>query len=218
MSRFLPLFPLGLVVFPGENFNLHIFEPRYRQLLNECEQDRITFGIPPFIDKKMSDIGTEIRLVRIAKRYEDGRMDIQTQGIGIFKIEEFHRTVPDKLYAGADISDIEFDTDTDIMLSVKILNKVKELYELLNIKKSIPDNPATFSTYSLAHHVGFSVDQELDFLHTPQEKNRQALMLAHLDHLVPMVRQTELLRKRVRLNGHFKDIIPPDFSEGDFSI
>ncbi|MEO1628994.1 MAG: LON peptidase substrate-binding domain-containing protein, partial [Bacteroidota bacterium] len=45
-----PLFPLKLVVYPGEQLNLHIFEPRYKQLIRECEQNKVTFGIPAFIN------------------------------------------------------------------------------------------------------------------------------------------------------------------------
>ena len=62
MIDFLPLFPLKLVAFPGEQLNLHIFEPRYKQLFRECEENQITFGIPAFIDNKIMDIGTELKL------------------------------------------------------------------------------------------------------------------------------------------------------------
>jgi ATP-dependent Lon protease len=50
MPRLLPLFPLNLVVFPHEKLNLHIFEPRYRQLVRDCLEQNLTFGIPPFLD------------------------------------------------------------------------------------------------------------------------------------------------------------------------
>ena len=57
-SLFLPLFPLRLVAFPGEDLNLHIFEPRYKELIQECDEKGITFGLPPFIDDKMQTFGT----------------------------------------------------------------------------------------------------------------------------------------------------------------
>src|SRR6187455_311175 len=50
MTNFIPIFPLGIVVFPGENLNLHIFEPRYKQLIKECFEQKKPFGIPPVID------------------------------------------------------------------------------------------------------------------------------------------------------------------------
>ena len=64
MTDFLPLFPLKLVAFPGEELNLHIFEPRYKQLIRECEQNGTTFGIPTFLDNKVLDFGTEIELIK----------------------------------------------------------------------------------------------------------------------------------------------------------
>ena len=80
----LPQFPLKIVVFPGEQLNLHIFEPRYKQLINECEAEDRTFGIPAFIEKRVMEIGTEVRLEKIVKRHLNGEMDIRTRGVGLF--------------------------------------------------------------------------------------------------------------------------------------
>ncbi len=211
MTRFLPLFPLGLVVFPGEDLNLHIFEPRYRELIQDCEREGITFGISPLFDKRLANFGTEIKLVEIAKKYEDGKMDIKTKGVGLFKMEKFYRKAPDKLYAGADIESVDYTTEPDVITNMKILDCLRELYDIMSINKAIPDDPATFSTYSLAHHVGFSINQELQFLQTTEEKERQQIMLEHLEHMIPIVKEAETLRTRARMNGHFKDLLPEDF-------
>ena len=213
MNRFLPLFPLGLVVFPGESLNLHIFEPRYQQLINECENDGITFGIPPLFEKKLANFGTEIHLLEISKRLPDGRMYIKTEGIRLFKIETFYQTTPDKLYSGADISEVSYTTEPDVMMNIKILEYLNELYSIMNINKELPDDPAGFSTYTLAHHVGFSIHQELEFLQTTEEADRQRMMIDHLEHMIPIVKEAEEMRVKVSMNGHFKDIIPPDLPE-----
>ncbi|MCI5080611.1 MAG: LON peptidase substrate-binding domain-containing protein [Saprospiraceae bacterium] len=212
-TRFLPLFPLQLVVFPGEPLNLHIFEPRYRQLIAECEQEGKTFGIPAVLNGKLQEIGTEVKLLSVEKRYADGKLDIKTQGIGIFKIEEFFTKAPDKLYGGAEILSLEFTTGGDIVLSARIIEKLKKLYGLLKVNKAIPEDPAEFSTFDFAHHVGFSVDQEYEFLSIPTEMDRQTYMEAHLDRFIPMVADMEALRERVRMNGHFKNVIPPNIKE-----
>ena len=60
--NFLPLFPLNLIVFPHEDLNLHIFEPRYRQLINECLDEKKTFGIPAFVNNKLLGYGTEVEV------------------------------------------------------------------------------------------------------------------------------------------------------------
>ena len=211
MTDFIPLFPLSMVVFPGEPLNLHIFEPRYRQLIRECEDNKITFGIPAFIDDKLMEFGTEIRLKNIETIHPDGKMDVKTEGIGIFKIHSFYREVPNKLYSGADIERMVNDTKGNSHTGHQILMAAEELFDLLSINKSVSEYlPEDFSTYELAHHVGFSLKQEYEFLCIPTELERQSFMLAHLEELIPIVKETERLRKKASMNGHFKRVISPD--------
>jgi len=209
MKDFIPLFPLKMVVFPEENLNLHIFEPRYKQLIRECEQNGTTFGVPAFIDNKIMDFGTELKLLSIDKRYDNGELDIKTQGIGIFKIEEFYRTTPNKLYSGADIERLEDTHHGDEALYELIREAIAELFIALNIKNNLEIEHTEFKTYNIAHHVGFSIEQEYQFLCLPTEKTRQEFMLDHMNKLIPVVREMERLKKRAQLNGHFKNIIPP---------
>ncbi|MCB0548138.1 MAG: LON peptidase substrate-binding domain-containing protein [Phaeodactylibacter sp.] len=210
MDKLLPLFPLQLVVFPGEDLNLHIFEPRYRQLIKECEEEGITFGIPAYIDGKVMTVGAEVRLISIEKRYPNGELDVKTQGIGLFSIKEFYRTAPGKLYSAAEVSPLPHDTEGDVVANTQILELVEELFSLMSIKKSIPSGPNDFNTYELAHHVGFSLEQEYQFLCVADERSRQEFMRMHLEKLIPVVREMENLRKRAEMNGHFKNIIPPE--------
>lgn len=209
MTDFIPLFPLKLVVFPGEELNLHVFEPRYKQLIRECEMNGITFGIPAYLDNKVMDFGTEIELLKIINRNKDGTVDIKTRGIGIFKIHDFFSTALNKMYSGADIERIEINEESDYLLNEKILEKAEELYNYLSIKKPLPTDINGFSTYELAHHVGFSIEQEYQLLTIPSEKQRQQFMLDHLINLIPVVKQMEKLKKKAKMNGHFKNVIPP---------
>jgi len=209
MTDFIPLFPLKLVVYPGEYLNLHIFEPRYKQLVRECEQNATTFGIPSFIENKVMDFGTEIKLLSIEKRYDNGELDIKTLGVGIFRIDEYYSQAPNKLYAGADIKRVQHNIEGDFLSYDKILQSVSELFKVLDIKKELPANPNSFKTYDIAHHVGFSLEQEYQMLCIPSEVERQQFMLSHLERLIPVVREMERLRKKARMNGHFKNIIPP---------
>ncbi|MEM8523048.1 MAG: LON peptidase substrate-binding domain-containing protein [Bacteroidota bacterium] len=210
MNEILPIFPLQLVAFPSEDLNLHIFEPRYRQMMRECEEQGTTFGIPAYLNKRVQEYGTELELVEIVKRYEDGKMDVRTRGIGVFRIEEFFSRAPDKLYAGAKVKKLQIDSTGDVLLATQIIEKIAELFELMNIKKAIPD-VSEFTTFSMGHHVGFSMEQEYELLCIRSEEERQEYMLDHLKQLLPVVREMEALRKRVQMNGHFKDVMPPKF-------
>lgn len=212
MDAILPLFPLQLVAFPGEPLNLHVFEPRYRQLVQECEEEGKTFGLPAFINGKVMEIGTEMRLLAVEKRYESGESDIKTEGVRPFRIRQFYRQAPGKLYAGADVEWLDAEADKgDVAISVSILDMLENLFVLLKIDKEVPEDPAEMRTFDLAHHVGFSLEQEYQFLCIPDETARQEYMREHLERVLPMVREMENLRKRAQMNGHFKNILPPKF-------
>lgn len=210
MEKLLPLFPLQLVVFPGEDLNLHIFEPRYKQLIKECEESGGLFGIPAFINGKVMDVGTEMTMVSIEKRYPNGEMDIKTKGNGIFRILEYYRESPGKLYAGAEVEPLSFSISGTFPQGERILELTRELFELLNIRRELPADPMSLRSYELAHHVGFTLEQEYAFLCIPEESERQAYLLTHLEKLLPTVREINHLKKKAQMNGHFKNILPPD--------
>lgn len=209
MKNILPLFPLQLVVFPGEDLNLHIFEPRYKQLIGECASERITFGIPAYLDGEVKEVGTEMELVEVVKKYPKGEMDIKTRGLGVFEIQEFFQQAPGKLYPGAMVQSLSHASEGDPVKSRHVINLVAELFELLKVDKKAPEDPESFRTFDLAHHVGFSLEQEYNFLCIAEEEDRQDFMLQHLEQLIPVVQKMEALREKVRMNGHFRNIIPP---------
>ena len=81
MTNFIPIFPLGIVVYPGEELNLHIFEPRYKQLIIDSKEGKKPFGIPAVINNKVSEMGTLMELLEITEVYANGEMDIKTRGM-----------------------------------------------------------------------------------------------------------------------------------------
>src|SRR6476469_10058709 len=101
MINFIPIFPLSTVVFPGEQLNLHIFEPRYIELITECNASKKPFGIPVVLKSKVEEMGTLVEIIEVAKVYEDGKLDIKTSGLSVFRILEIVKELPDKLYSGA---------------------------------------------------------------------------------------------------------------------
>ncbi|MDX5348820.1 MAG: LON peptidase substrate-binding domain-containing protein [Hymenobacteraceae bacterium] len=211
MSKLIPLFPLNIVVFPGEKLNLHIFEPRYKQLIKECFENESNFGIPTYLNDGVGMFGTEIKIKSIDKNYPGGEMDIRTEGVGIFKIEEFIKEVEDKPYAAGKVEEIELKDDEDILVKEKIRERIKELYEALGISNLFIALPDNFKSFDIAHHLGLSVEQEYQLLQCQNESDRQELILQHLDKVVPIVVQTEKLKERVKQNGHFKHLNPPNF-------
>jgi len=209
--RTLALFPLNLVVFPGEKLNLHIFEPRYRQLVRDCLSEGITFGIPPYRNEAVSSLGTEMQLTGIEKTYDSGELDIRTRAVGLFRIEEFYRQAPGKLYAGGLVEDLADNNVGDVILQSRITAHMEQLYDVLGLRKLMQELPPDYRVYDIAHHLGLNTEQEYQLLEAETEAERQEIVLEHLEHILPVLLETERLKERVRLNGHFKNLTPPNF-------
>src|SRR5579884_762281 len=136
MTNFIPIFPLSIVVYPGEHLNLHIFEPRYKQLIQECSGGSKPFGIPTVLENKMNDMGTLVEVTEISKTYDNGEMDIKTRGLKVFRVLEVIKQVPDKLYSGAIVNYPENAEDNGKReLMQKVVNAVRKLHELLKVNK-----------------------------------------------------------------------------------
>jgi ATP-dependent Lon protease len=194
MSRTIALFPLQIVVFPGEALNLHIFEPRYRQLIRDCEQDQVTFAIPFFQDGSLKEYATEVRLLAIEKVYPGGEMDVKTQGLGIVRIQEFYPQLGEKLYAGGLVKDYPFESNENLLLNEQILQRARDLFVALDISKPLPKNAVAFTTFDIAHYVGFNPDQEYEFLLTLEAAARQHILLEQINRVIPVVKEMENLR------------------------
>lgn len=209
MESFLPFFPLNLVAYPTENLNLRIFEPRYRQLINECLEEQKTFGIPAFINNKIPGYGTEMQIVQLSKRYDDGRMDIKTKGLRVFRMLSFQNPVPNKLYAGGKIAYAD-DKDTPGSVISELQLQLERLHEILQTQADFSTQIQPFS-YQIAHKVGLSQEEEYHLLIIDSELERQRYILRHLNKVIPVMSDMERTKERIKLNGHFKNLDPLNF-------
>lgn len=207
MTNFIPIFPLGIVVYPGEKLHLHIFEPRYKQLIADCKESGKPFGIPTVISNKVGELGTLVEVKEIVQTYDNGEMDIRTAGVKIFRVLEVIKTVPDKLYSGAIVNypDNE-DGDGDRMLMQRVVKGVKELHRLLNISKDFKKPEEELRAYDVAHHAGLALEEEYEVLGLWKEIQRQEYLKRHLQKVLPMLMEMEHLKEKVKLNGHFRNL------------
>ena len=213
MTNFIPIFPLALVVYPGEHLNLHIFEPRYKQLINECFESKKPFGIPSVINNKVQDFGTLVDIVEISAVQENGEMDIKTQGTEVFRVLEIIKEVPDKLYSGAIVNYPANTGEGSAELMRRVVNSIRELYKLLNVEKDFKKKDEELNTYDLAHHIGLSIEEEYELLGLMNEHQRQEYIRRHLTKVIPVLAEMEELKKKVKLNGHFKNLESFNFEE-----
>ena len=210
MTNFIPIFPLGIVVYPQEQLNLHIFEPRYKQLIRECLADKKAFGIPAVIDKKVVEYGTLVEVVKVEKEYENGEMDVVTRGIQVFRILEMIGSIPEKLYTGAIVSYPENRFNGSVRLHKQVMTALRELHHILQINKSFKKAEEDLLSYDLAHHAGLSLHEEYEVLHLFEELQRLEYLKRHLLRVIPLMAEMERLKDRVKLNGHFRNLSAGD--------
>lgn len=206
MTNFIPIFPLGIVVFPGEKLNLHIFEPRYKQLISECHTAKKAFGIPAMLENKLPDYGSLMEITELSKIYDTGEMDIKTKGIKMFRILEMIKEVPDKLYSGAIVNYPATNEKGKPEVMRKIMNSIRDLHKLLKVDKDFIKEDDDLCCFDVAHHIGLSLEEEYELLGLTDEKQRQEYIKRHLAKVIPLLSGMEVLKEKIKLNGHFKNL------------
>ncbi len=204
--KYLRLFPLNLVVYPRENLNLHVFEPRYQQLINECIASGDTFGIPIYMDNKMMDYGCEVEILALVKLYENGEMDIATRGVSIFEISEVFEPIDNRLYVSATVSNTKFDDTEEDGVRMKLEDYIRDFYRLVSPNTALDFSIKAPLSNHFAHKIGLSFKQEYELLLMAAEYERQNYMLNHLMQVIPVLQETERLKDRIMQNGHFRKL------------
>ncbi len=210
-KKMLPLFPLELVVYPGERLPLHVFEKRYQQLIADCEAHSISFGVPTYINKKL-EYGTEVTLQKVAKRYPGGESDVVCVGTRIFRITQFYQQYPGKLYPGGEVEFLDDKDNGAKDLQEELLKNIAILYVELTIENP-PIFDIPFVSYQVAHKVGLAMHQEYHLLKLRSELERLNYLIGHLKITIPVVREMNRAKEVLKMNGHFKNFDPLDFDD-----
>src|SRR5437899_528101 len=119
----IPLFPLNVVLLPGAELPLHIFEPRYRAMIKECLKEKSEFGMLLSLPKGVAHVGCTAEILNVTKRYDDGRMDILTVGRAPFRVVELFPENP--LLEGQ----VDYLEDREFSASPSIQRELVELFE-----------------------------------------------------------------------------------------
>jgi Lon protease-like protein len=206
MSELIPIFPLEVVVYPGDELNLHIFEPRYQALIKDTAKTKAPFGIPTVLEQKIGGWGTLVKLTQIANVEADGQMDIRPRGLRVFRVRRLLKTYSGKLYSAAEVEYSASNGAGDPKVMRAVVAEIRKLHRLLNVTKNIARSEAKLTSYDVAHQAGLSLKQEYDLLMLTEERERQKYLLRHLEQVLPVVAEMESLKEKINLNGHFKTI------------
>lgn len=211
MKGFLRLFPLNCVIFPNEVIHLHIFEPRYIQLIQEVEASNDEFGIP-FFQTNVKPFGTRMSLQEIKRRYPDGKKDVVARGIDPFEILQFVPKVENKLYPGGQIKTLPVSLEFENSRKVYLVDLLNQFFNHLDIRpKNLNESAPDFS-FQIGHNLGFSLEQEFELLLTQTEFERQEMIISHLENMIPSLEQAQFARKRIQQNGFFRSFDALDLS------
>ena len=208
MTDYISLFPLKLVPFPGEDLNLHIFEPRYKQLIADCIAGIATFGVAVYLDE-LTQYGTEVELIEVFKTYEDGKLDIRTKAVRPFEILSFDNPMAGKLYAGGQVRFLENDPKVNEAVYSEFMFYLKEMMRLLNYEVDL--SSFTVSSFTFAHVLGLKIEEEFELLLITKEEERQIYLINHFKKMIPIMKDVEHAKEKIKMNGHFKNLDPLNF-------
>jgi hypothetical protein len=154
----------------------------------------------------MTELGTSVLTITIAKVHEEGEMDIRTEGKRIFKILELIKEVPGKLYGGAIVTYPENNYQGIRSKMDKILKEIRAFHTLLEVHKKYAKSDELLNSYDLAHHAGLTLEQEYELLELFSEAQRQEYLHRHLKFTIPSIIELQSLKKRIEMNGHFRKL------------
>lgn len=210
----MPLFPLGVVLYPNEEMPLHIFEERYRDLVAFCLEYDQPFGVVLFDEGDMADVGCTARIEEVTERYDDGKVDILVRGERRFSLGEVRQ---ERTYLTADVELLDDERQTpEAALKERAITQHMKLLELAGrtVRPSLYQDVQDVS-YVMAHNAGLTLQQKQRVLEIQGENERIAFLVDHFEALIPRVEQMEDVRRRIQSNGHFRDFPPEDASGTD---
>ena len=196
-TAILPYFPLSVFLFPGEDMQLHIFEPRYQQLINEARSLGLTFAIPFVIEQEIQEFGCEVRLKDVVAEKEDGHMVIVVESIAIVQITSYNRQLEGKLYAGGTIRRLPCD---DPVVSKSLLDLIKSYREEYDKEFLSSCSSEPVSRKDLIIALNLTSDEKYQFICMPDAEQREGFLAGQLRYLSMIRKQEALLGDDFGLN------------------
>ena len=180
---------------------LHIFEPRYKEMIGECLEHDTPFGIVRAIEDGIAQIGCSAEVVTVVKRYEDGKLDIVTRGLKRFEIVEIHQ---DRSFIEADVKFLAEQTYADAEAKKKAFDLHQSLVLMAASGQAVPilDPPDDLLSFYLVSQLPVDLDFKQTILAMPSEAQRLATLIEYYEAILPKLGKAIQAKKKSGSNGH----------------
>lgn len=201
-SNRIPLFPLEVVLLPAMPLPLHIFEPRYKEMIRVCMDERLEFGTVLAANNAIATVGCTAEILRKLQDYPDGRMDILAEGRAVFRLAAVHE---EKSYHEATVEYLE-DTPSrlDSAHRDQLVSTFEECHAQLFGRRWVPDdeNEDTNLAYQIAAMLPLELTKKQALLEMRSEADRRQFILQWLNAFLPKLQERRRTRERAGGNGH----------------
>jgi Lon protease-like protein len=193
-----PLFPLGLVLLPGELVPLHIFEERYKLMVGECLEQESEFGIIWLSDDGLKDVGCTARIDRVIERFEDGRLNILVEGADPFQLV---RRIEDLPYPAGEVTLLDDEPDGDPEVLDAVRSTYGDLVERATETRPEAEDLARLDAYGMAATLDVALEAKQSLLEQRTESDRLDALEQLFEAAIERIQLVEKAAERSRGNG-----------------
>jgi Lon protease-like protein len=196
-----PLFPLGLVLLPGEAVPLHIFEERYKLMIGECLDEEREFGIIWLADDALKDVGCAARITRVLERFDDGRLNILVEGTVPFRLD---RRIGELAYPAGDVQLLDDEPDAGEDALERARSAYADLVEEVTDNRPEPAALAELGAYGMAATLDIALPAKQTLLELRSERARLEQLEALFAEAVKRIKTAARVAEQASGNGHLK--------------
>jgi Lon protease-like protein len=200
LASLIPLFPLDVVLFPGTPLPLHIFEPRYKEMIGECLAQNRTFGVIRAEEQGLAEVGCTAEIVTVVKEYEDGRLDLITEGRKRFEVVRVNQ---ERSFLRAEVLLIEDEPGNALPEdTARAAQLHPELLALAGARQDLSAADPSLLSFYLAGSLPLDLDFKQKLLSMRSEAERISLFISYLEKLIPNIQRAARAKQKAGGNGH----------------
>jgi Lon protease-like protein len=200
LDSLIPLFPLDVVLFPGTPLPLHIFEPRYKEMIAECLSEHRTFGVVRVLEQGLAEVGCTAEIITVVKEYPDGRLDLVAEGRQRFELVRLNQ---ERSFVQAEVLMIHDEPGTPPQADTsRVIQLHSELLAIAGAKQDLSAADPSQLSFYLAGSLPLDLDFKQKLLALRSEAERVSLLINYLETIIPNLRRAATAREKAGGNGH----------------